>query len=576
MNGTMTIENILEQVKESKLLLPSFQRKFTWSPDEVINLFDSIYKGIPIGVIYKYIETNPKDSKFYKIKWERVHKELKQDSVEGSKEKEIEYIIDGQQRLTAMMCGFYGSYDSYCWSDFKKRMRSTSKTEELRVRQLCVEFENHNDDGDEREFAFAFKKNVDIEENNKNIEEAIKNDENPLRRLFLVSKITDANFNEELKNLSNKGYSENQIEVIERLFDCYMNYEIMIWQNNLENDDNDDLSSLDIFVALNTGGKKLEKFDLIFSVLQGSFPEVRDKFEKLKQEINDIGYEFEMTFFIKLYCYVLGIDPLLKIEQIDKIKEEFTLDSFAEIKNKISGTFKELKSWEIEKKDVPESIFLPLVYSHYKKPELFKKEEAEKFIYTAILKRVFRASTTSVLKKIREAIETNATYYYENGFSKEFSTDEIENLKEIKYGSLQCRQVLRLIQGFNENGKSPQVDHLFPKSEKPKNAVVDTSEINLEFFNKTKHNLPNLHLMTDDNQEKGDMPLFDYLLKRDYIMHVEGESYKIVNYEYFEARLIPQDIKLLYRRNYEEFYEERWTMIKTRLGEKLDELKGGE
>ena len=46
-----SISSILELVEEEQLVLPEFQRDYVWKSDQIRNLFDSLYKGYPIGEI---------------------------------------------------------------------------------------------------------------------------------------------------------------------------------------------------------------------------------------------------------------------------------------------------------------------------------------------------------------------------------------------------------------------------------------------------------------------------------------------------------------------------------------------
>ena len=43
------IEDLLDELNTGKLRIPNFQRPFVWKPLDMLALFDSIYKGYPIG-----------------------------------------------------------------------------------------------------------------------------------------------------------------------------------------------------------------------------------------------------------------------------------------------------------------------------------------------------------------------------------------------------------------------------------------------------------------------------------------------------------------------------------------------
>ncbi|EPN9382581.1 DUF262 domain-containing protein [Cronobacter malonaticus] len=97
MTTTISIKNILRRVVEGELRIPAFQRNFVWSPDRVQFLMDSLYKGYPIGTI---------------LVW-RTRERLDHDRKLGAfslptpkKDYPIDYILDGQQRITSIFSAF--------------------------------------------------------------------------------------------------------------------------------------------------------------------------------------------------------------------------------------------------------------------------------------------------------------------------------------------------------------------------------------------------------------------------------------------------------------------------------------
>ena len=46
-----SIEELLEKVRDGKIRLPEFQRLYKWTSDDVVQLFDSIVRGFPIGTL---------------------------------------------------------------------------------------------------------------------------------------------------------------------------------------------------------------------------------------------------------------------------------------------------------------------------------------------------------------------------------------------------------------------------------------------------------------------------------------------------------------------------------------------
>jgi hypothetical protein len=85
------IETILTWVKSKAIAIPEIQRPFVWESAKVRDLLDSLYRGYPVG---------------YLITWRNPNVKLKDGSVSVGKL----VLIDGQQRVTALMASLLGMY----------------------------------------------------------------------------------------------------------------------------------------------------------------------------------------------------------------------------------------------------------------------------------------------------------------------------------------------------------------------------------------------------------------------------------------------------------------------------------
>lgn len=83
------IESLLTWVKSGEIAIPEIQRPFVWEATKVRNLLDSLYQGYPVG---------------YLIAWKNPTIKLK----DGSSAAGKRILIDGQQRITAMMAALLG------------------------------------------------------------------------------------------------------------------------------------------------------------------------------------------------------------------------------------------------------------------------------------------------------------------------------------------------------------------------------------------------------------------------------------------------------------------------------------
>lgn len=83
------IETLLTWVKSGEIAIPEIQRPFVWDATKVRNLLDSLYQGYPIG---------------YLIVWRNPTVKLK----DGTPSLGKRILIDGQQRITALMAALLG------------------------------------------------------------------------------------------------------------------------------------------------------------------------------------------------------------------------------------------------------------------------------------------------------------------------------------------------------------------------------------------------------------------------------------------------------------------------------------
>lgn len=83
------IETLLTWVKSGEIAIPEIQRPFVWEATKVRNLLDSLYQGYPVG---------------YLIAWRNPTVKLKDGTPSAGKR----ILIDGQQRMTALMAALLG------------------------------------------------------------------------------------------------------------------------------------------------------------------------------------------------------------------------------------------------------------------------------------------------------------------------------------------------------------------------------------------------------------------------------------------------------------------------------------
>lgn len=126
------LTTLLENVKDGKIVIPKFQRDFVWSTKQIVDLFDSIMKGFPIGSIILWIPENEAFSIIEDIKGIKINTDLLNTAY---------YVLDGRQRITALMGVLYEqgelSKDFYVnLDDFKIVCKPQLKKEKYNM--LCL------------------------------------------------------------------------------------------------------------------------------------------------------------------------------------------------------------------------------------------------------------------------------------------------------------------------------------------------------------------------------------------------------------------------------------------------------
>lgn len=83
------IQTVLTWIESGAIAIPEIQRPFVWNTSKVRDLIDSLYQGYPVG---------------YLIAWQNPTVKLK----DGSSSQGKRILIDGQQRVTALMAAILG------------------------------------------------------------------------------------------------------------------------------------------------------------------------------------------------------------------------------------------------------------------------------------------------------------------------------------------------------------------------------------------------------------------------------------------------------------------------------------
>lgn len=522
-----TIDEVVSDYINCNTFLPAIQREFIWNTSDIEKLFDSIMCDFPIGTLlfwkirneakedwvsYKFISDFDKDD---------PHNETT--DFRGNS-KDINLVLDGQQRLTALYIGLKGSYS---FSYYKKRHTKLY----LNLLKPIVEF----DKPDELTYEFKFRESSDIDSNS----------DKP-QYWYLVGNILnyidaeDAKeaLSNELTNFS-KEQQDSAKKIIGKLHSRIKTYRSLHYYEETTNNYD---KAVETFIRTNTGGKKLEYSDILLSTATAKWTKLnaREEIANFTDSINKIGngYSFGKDFVLKGALYLTDDLPIqYKVSNFTRENLKKIEGNWDVIKKSLEDTIQLIYRFGFNDKNlISRSALLPIAYfikiynkknfiNSTDKSDIKIQLEIQKWIIVSLLKNVFKSSTDAVLKSIQDIIKKDSKNFQCSkilqhlGYSLSFTDFEIERYLSLEYKSKYSFLILSLLYPDRDwKDKTFHEDHIFPKSEFKKNKLENRgySEDKIDFYLKNYNIIPNLQLLTDsENLEKNKQDFGVWLKERD-------------------------------------------------------------
>jgi hypothetical protein len=563
-----TINAILPRIN-STYFLPSLQREFVWTSDQICALFDSLMRGYPISSFlfwcppvdaaddieaYEFLRT---------VKPSRNRAQLTHIPIGP----ETTFVLDGQQRLTSLLVGLQGYYYDRRTKSGKGSRGSVNKKLYLDVLHDGTE----PDDDGEVYYNFDFFDFVPV---------LLKNS-----YWFEVGRILKINATEE----ANKELIDRQIKAIRdvrslpsqdaeivahnltRLHQAVWSEEVISYHTET---DADNEHILEIFVRANSSGSALSKSDLLLStlILHWGSENAREIINDFVAELNDkLTRRNNLTKdFVMKSCLVLMDMPVAyKVSSFTKDTCTTIRRGWDDIGHAIRRAVDAANAFGIDETSLTSAnALIPIAYYLHQHPTLTLRGESaveaanaarvRTWLVSALLNRVLGGSSDSTLTRLREALQN---YMKPNGDFPLSAVDEalrtsgriavssedaIENLLGISYGEDTCFLALSLLYDDRNWGTIQYtIDHLFARDDFKRRNVP-------EHLKELCDDLGNLALVIGtENSGKGTRPLYEWLPTR--------------GPEYMTRHLIPNDPSLWRIENYESFVIERRKLLKVRL-----------
>lgn len=444
-NHNKKYEALFVEIDSGQIKLPMFQREFVWEKEQSSKLIDSILKGFPIGTFI-----------FWKTKEElRSYKEVGNHKLpETDKGDYVQYILDGQQRITSLYA-------------IRKGIRITKDGKEIDYRDIFINLD-HDPENDEQIVVTEMqdgKRYVSVHR-------------------VLTSQVTDL-----LDEFPNRE-TLKQIETYKNKLTNYDFSTITIKDYPIE-------VACEVFSRINTGGKSLTVFEIMVAKTYDEAKkfDLAEKYELLRDGSDDekeclTSAKFEtLPESIIMQCVAAITLRAVRSKDILKIRREKFIDNWEPMKASLFMAIDFIRS-ELR---VPVSqlvpypaLVIPFTYFFHatgnKKPNHEQVRLLEQFFYWAGLTERYSSSTESKMSEDFNKMDAIA-----KGTPPNYSSNELSVVPQViaetwfSAGNAYCKAILCLLayqqpKSFDTNGlvildnshlkiaTSRNYHHFFPKA----------------------------------------------------------------------------------------------------------------
>jgi uncharacterized protein with ParB-like and HNH nuclease domain len=547
-NKNQTIRKIVSFLNNAEedggFWLPNIQRPFVWSEDQICRLFDSIMREYPISTLLIWKTTSVIRRRKFIDKWKNSLSLSSFYELEDKKKKNL--VLDGQQRLQSLFIGLRGSYEgNELYFDI--------------LSGKCLS-------PDDIKYKFNFL--------------------NPKEAVFPWVKFKDLVFTaartkreelDQIRKYANRSLSSEEEDKIEDHLDLivrnFNSNEVVSYQE-LDSIDNPNLYTEDdvveVFIRANSGGTKLSKSDLLFSLLGASWEGADQQMEDLLGDLNKHGFAFNRDFILKT-CLVL-LDQGARYE-VSKFRKTGMREDIKTKWDNISDSIRDVVDFIRSKtyircdKALPSHLALiPLIYVRYHFSESWKKAvKVDDYLLRTLLVGAFSGQSDNLIdvlvKKFKEIKEFNLEKAFDviRDQNRSLKLTE-ERFWQMGYGSKTIHLLLNIwysnfsyVPAYDNN--LPQVDHIFPRSRLKKIKVLnqDTGYQAAKYKDDICDQLANCMLLTREENGAGgksDIP--------------PAQWFSDKSSDYFKIHLVPENPELWEMDRYEDFIEARKNLIRDR------------
>lgn len=575
----ITIFDAMRDISSSKCVLPAFQREFLWDMERIERLFDSLMRGYPTSTMlfWKIDGSQRTTEPFYKfldkfVFGARDLPPIANERFTQTDSNDFYAVLDGQQRLTAIRIGLFGTYaehernKSWCYSE-----------QSFPPRRLYLRLREHCGGEYSCKYIFEFKKIAQTGDSTLYTDEAGE-------LWFRVGDIvwihqrSDYDLDDFCED---NGLTREQKKLLRTLEKTIFTDKTITYY--LEEEQSVD-KAVSIFTRINSGGITLNFSDLIFSLLVATWQkDAKAEILSLIKRIEGKGFNIDKDFVVKAFLYLFHKGIKTEIGAFNRDFCSFVEERWEDIKNAIEALFDLLLSYRLDESTLTSlNATLPIlyylyhrgIYNSFTSAVRYKSEREiiKKWLLCVLLRRAFSFGTDGVLAQTRRVFTEDIGESYIREDMTEFPAeallgamkslhsvddDFLDELLAIQKDHKSAFPILALLYpNLDYKNNDFHKDHLHPKARYDELDDAVKALVPFELYN----SIINLQMLgSHENTSKGDKSLEEWVAL--YSVNDDIRRQFLENHLIPDVSLSPNDIVA--------FFSARRELLKQRLRELL-------
>jgi hypothetical protein len=278
---------------------------------------------------------------------------------------------------------------------------------------------------------------------------------------------------------------------------------------------------VEIFIRANSGGTKLGKSDLLFSLLAAGWEDASEELEAILESLNRHGFEFTRDFILKTSLSLFDQGARYDVEKFRRPNVRQQVETqWQDVTAAIQDVLDFVRGHTFIKCDkaLPSyNVLIPLIYLRYHFPTALRTSKGlDQYIIRASLAGAFSGQPDQLIDDLTNGIKATGQFDLQEAFgiirSKGRSLELTESrLWQLGYGSDTVHLLFNLWYRDADSAYTPsypnnlpQVDHVFPQSVlrkvKAENPTTGRKDL-LQYLEPQRNQLANCMLLSA--QENG-------------------------------------------------------------------------